>query len=63
MGFGYTVNESYPMYCCDDVVGGFEGKVEPAGALEASTTSVRLITAAFCKIRAVAGSPNIIKSD
>jgi len=25
MGFEYIVNESYPMYCCDYVVGRFEG--------------------------------------
>ena len=25
MGFEYIVNESYPMYCCNDVVRGFEG--------------------------------------
>lgn len=25
MGFGYTVNELYPMYCSDDVGGRFEG--------------------------------------
>ena len=25
MGFGYTANQSCPMYCSDDVVGGFEG--------------------------------------
>lgn len=25
MGVEYIVNESYPVYCCDDVVGRFEG--------------------------------------
>ena len=25
MGFEYIVNESYPVYSCDDVVGRFEG--------------------------------------
>lgn len=25
MGFEYIVNESYPVYPCDDVVGRFEG--------------------------------------